>query len=88
MQPVGDLVLPFNTFRMLVIIIIIIIIMEGRTVDLDVTGASLTGTTGFLVGMTLGKTLQSPNLFRMKPRKDINNVSRGNDVTEIALNAV
>ena len=34
-------------------------------------------------GVSLGKTLQSPSLVLVQPRKDINNVSRRRDMTEI-----
>ena len=41
----------------------------------------------FFVGVSSGKTLQSPSLVPIKPRKDMNNVSSRRDVTEIRLNA-
>ena len=34
-------------------------------------------------GVSLGKTLQSPSLVLVQPRKDINNVSRRRDMTDI-----
>ena len=43
---------------------------------------------GFYVGVSLGKTLQSPSLVLVKPRKDMNNVSCRCDMTEILLKAV
>ena len=39
------------------------------------------------VVVSLGKTLQSPSLVLVKPRKDMNNVSFGRDMTEIMLKA-
>ena len=42
---------------------------------------------GFFVGVSLGKTLQSPSLVLVKPRKDMNNVSCCRDITEILLKA-
>ena len=39
------------------------------------------------VGMYLGKTLQSPSLVLVKPRKDMNNMSCRRDMTEILLKA-
>ena len=41
----------------------------------------------FFMGVSLGKTLQSPSLVLVKPRKDMNNVSFCHDVTEILLKA-
>ena len=38
--------------------------------------------------VSLGKTLQSPNLVLVEPRKDMNNVSWCHDMTEILLQAV
>ena len=37
------------------------------------------------VGVSLGNTLQSPSLVPVKPRKDMNNVNCGRDMTEILL---
>ena len=37
--------------------------------------------------LSLGKTLQSPSLVLVKPRKDMNNVSCRRDITEILLKA-
>ena len=52
-----------------------------------VMGSSCTGSSGFFVGISLGKTLQSPSLVLMKPRKDMNNVSCRRDISEILLKA-
>ena len=42
---------------------------------------------GFFVGVSLGKTLQSPSLVLVKPQKDINNVICRRYMTEILLKA-
>ena len=42
---------------------------------------------GFFEGASLGKTLQSPSLVVVKPRKDMDNVSCRPDITEILLKA-
>ena len=52
-----------------------------------VLGSSYTGSSGFLVGVSLGKTLQSPSLKLEKPRIDMNKVSCHHDMTEILLKA-
>ena len=52
-----------------------------------VLGSNLTGFSEFFVGVSLGKTLQSPSLVLVKPRKDMNNVSCHCDMTEILLKA-
>ena len=41
----------------------------------------------FFVGVSLGKTLQSPSLLPVKPRKDMDNVSFRHDITKIPLKA-
>ena len=46
-------------------------------------GTSRTGSSGFFVAVSFGKTLQSPSLVLVRPRKDINNVSCCRDMTEI-----
>ena len=46
-------------------------------------GSSHTESSGFFVGVSLGKTLQSPVLVLVKPRKDMNNVCCRRDMTEI-----
>ena len=38
-------------------------------------GSSRTISSGFFAGVSIGKTLQSPSLVLMKPRKDMNNES-------------
>ena len=50
-----------------------------------VLGSSRTGRAGFFVSVSLGRTLQSPSLVPVKPRKDMNNVSLRRDTTEILL---
>ena len=42
---------------------------EVRTHYLDAMGLSLAGSTKFFMGMSMGKTLQSPSLVLVKPRK-------------------
>ena len=53
----------------------------------EVLGLSRTGSSGFFVGVSLDKMLQSPSLVLVKPRKDMNNVSCRRDMTEILLKA-
>ena len=50
-------------------------------------GSSRTGSSEFFKGVSLGKTLQSPSLVLVKPRKDMNNVSCRCDMTKILLKA-
>ena len=45
------------------------------------------GLLGFFEVVSFGKTLQSPSLVAVKPRKYINNVSSRRDMTEILLEA-
>ena len=52
-----------------------------------VLSLSRTGSCGFFVGVSLGKTLQSSSLVLGKPRKDMNNMSCHHDMTEILLKA-
>ena len=47
--------------------------------------SSRTGSSGFFVGVSLGKILHSPSLVPVKPRKDMNNVSCHRDMTKILL---
>ena len=51
-------------------------------------GSSRTGSSGAFMRVTLGKTLQSPSLLLVKPRKEMNNVSCRRDMTEILWKAV
>ena len=39
------------------------------------------------LGLSLGKSLKTPSLVLVKPRKDINNVSYRRDMTEILMKA-
>ena len=48
-----------------------------------VLGSNRTGSFGFFVRVSLGKTLQSPSLVLVKPRKEMNNVCCRRDSTEI-----
>ena len=61
--------------------------LKCLTRNQGVLGLSRTGSSGFFVGVSLGKTLQSPSLVLVKLRKDMNNVSCHRDMTEILLNA-
>ena len=56
--------------------------------NLGVLGSTHTGSSGFFMGVSFGKTLQSFILVLMKPRKDMNNVSCRCDMTEILLKVV
>ena len=49
--------------------------VKYRNRSLDVTASSLTGSTGFFVGVSLGKTLQSPRLVLVKAWKGMDNVA-------------
>ena len=53
-----------------------------------VLGSSHTRSSGFFVGVSLGKTLLSPSLVLAKSRKDMNNVNCRRDMTEILLKVV
>ena len=53
-----------------------------------VLGSSRTESSGFFIGVSLGKTFHSPSLVPVKPSKDMNNVSCQRDMTEILLKAV
>ena len=44
-----------------------------------------TGSSRLFVGVSLGKTLQTPSLVLVKPRKDMNNISCCHDMIEILL---
>ena len=50
-----------------------------------VLGSSHTRSSGFFVGVSLGKALLSPSLVLAKSRKDMNNVNCRRDMTEILL---
>ena len=62
-------------------------VVKCLTLNPGVLGLSGTGSSGLFVGVSLGKTLQSPSLVLVKPRKDMNNVSCCSDMTEILLKA-
>ena len=47
--------------------------------------SSLTGSSGSIVGLYSGKTLQSPSLVLVNPRKDRNKVGCHHDMTEILM---
>ena len=53
-----------------------------------VLGSSRTGSSDFFfVGVSFDKTLKSPSLVQVKPRKDMNKVRYRRDMTEILLKA-
>ena len=60
-------------------------VVECLRHNLGALDSNHTGSSTFFMGMSLGKTLQSPSLVLVKPRKDMNNVSRQHDMTEIML---
>ena len=62
-------------------------VVKCLTRNSGVLGSSPTGFSEFFVGVSLGKTLPSPSLVLVKPRKNMNNVSCGRDMTEILLKA-
>ena len=62
-------------------------VVKCLTHNPGVLSSSHTGSSGFFVGVSLGKTLQSPSLVLGKPKKDMNNVSCSCDMTEILLKA-
>ena len=61
-------------------------VIKYLTRNSGVLDSRRTGSSGF-VGVSLGKTLQSPSLVLVKPRKDMNNVICRRDMTEILLKA-
>ena len=60
-------------------------VVNCLTHNQGVLGMSSTGSSGFFMGVSLGKTIQSPSQVLVKPRKDMNNVSCRCDMTEILL---
>ena len=62
-------------------------VVKCLTRNPGVLGTSRTRSSGFFVGVSLGKTLQSPSLVLVKPRKDMNDVSCRRDITKILLKA-
>ena len=60
-------------------------VVKCLTLNPRVLGSSDTGSSWFFVRVSLSKTLQSPRLALVKPRKDMNNVSCCLDMTEILL---
>ena len=62
-------------------------VVKCLTRNAGVLGSSRTGSSGFFVGVSLGKTVQSLSLVLVKPRKDMNNVRCRRDRTEILLKA-
>ena len=62
-------------------------VVKCLTRNPGVLGSSRTDPLGFFVEMSLGKTLQSPSLTLVKPRKDMNDMNCCRDMTEILLKA-
>ena len=61
-------------------------VVKCSTHNPGVPGSSCTGSSVFFfVGVSLGKTLESPSLVLVKPGKDMNSVSCRRDMTEILL---
>ena len=60
-------------------------VVKRLTRNPGVLGSSRTRFSEFSIGVSLGKTLQSPSLVLVKPKKDMNNVSCGRNVTEVLL---
>ena len=63
--------------------------LSGKVFDLlsRVLGSSCTVSSGFFRGSVFGQDNSEPSLVLVKPRKDMNNVSRRRDMTEILLKA-
>ena len=57
-------------------------VVKCLTRNPGVLGSGRTRSSGFFVGMSFVKTLQSPSLIQVKPREDINNVSYRRNMTE------
>ena len=62
-------------------------VVKCLTLNPEVLGLSPTRCSDFFVGVSMGKTLQSPSLVLVKPRKEMDNVSCRHDMTEILLKA-
>ena len=62
-------------------------VVECLTCNHGVMGLGCTGSSGFFVGVSLDKTLQSISQVLVKPRKDMNNVNCRRDMTELLLKA-
>ena len=62
-------------------------LVKCLTCNPGVLGPSQTGFSGFFMGVSLGKTLQSPSLGLVKTRKEINIVSCRHGMTEVMLKA-
>ena len=58
-------------------------VIKSLTPDPGVLGFRCIGSSGLVMGVSLGKTLQSPSLVLVKPKKDINDVSCHRDMTEM-----
>ena len=62
-------------------------VVKCLTRNPGVLGSSRTGSFRHFVIKYLGKTLKSPSLVPVKPRKDMNNVGCHHNMTEILLKA-
>ena len=62
-------------------------LVECLTCNTGVLGVSCTGFSGVFMGVSLGKTVQSPSLVLVKPRVDINNESCCLDMIQVLLKA-
>ena len=63
-------------------------VVKCLTRNQGILGSICTGSSRFFRGIVMGKTLQSPSLVLMKPRKDMTNVSCCFYMSEILLKAV
>ena len=63
-------------------------VVKCLTRNSGLLGSSRTGSSGFFVGVSLGKILQSPSLVLVKLRKDMNNVSYRRDMTNTVKSSV
>ena len=60
-------------------------VVKCLTHNSGVLDSSHTGSSGFFMGISSGKTLRSPSLLQIKSRKDKNDVSYSRDMTEITV---
>ena len=62
-------------------------VVKCLTRNPGVLGSSCTGSSGFFRGSVLWQDTSEPSLVLVNPRKDMNNVKRRRDMTEILLKA-
>ena len=60
-------------------------VVKCLTCNPEILDSSRTGSSVFFVGVSLGKTRESPSLVLVKPRIDTNNVNCRRDISEILL---